>query len=192
VARFVATTAPGHRAWFVEGLGLSVGAALFGTPAALGPTYAPALRLSYGRRRLGLRLSVLGPGSVGKVDVHDGDALLGTARVHQEMALLEGLVAFRADTPVQPFVSLGAGVQHVRVSGTGASPIFPDGQGTSLAAAVDGGLGLALRMGNRAALVLEAHAVGTLPATTIGVADQRAARVGPFTAIGAAGLTTSF
>jgi hypothetical protein len=192
VARFVATTASGHRAWFVEGLGLSVGAALFATPAALGPTYAPALRLSYGRRRLGLRLSVLGPGSLGKVDVHDGDALLGTARVHQELALLEVLLAFRPDSPVQPFLSLGAGVQHVRVSGTGASPIFSDAQASSLAAAADGGIGLAVRLGNRAALVLEAHAIGTLPATAIDVADQRAARLGPFTAMGAAGLTTSF
>jgi hypothetical protein len=31
-----------------------------------------------------------------------------------------------------------------------------------------------------------------LPATAIDVADQRAARLGPFTAMGAAGLTTSF
>ena len=48
------------------------------------------------------------------------------------------------------------------------------------------------RLGNRAALVLEAHVLGTLPATVIGVADQRAARVGPFSAVGAASLGTSF
>jgi hypothetical protein len=192
VTRFVAITAPGHRGWFVEGLGLSLGAAVLGTPTA-GATYAPALRLSYGGRgRVCLRLSVLGPGSVAEASVHDGGALLGTARVHQDLALLEALVAFRRDARLQPFLSLGGGLHHVRVSGTGASPIFPDGQGTSLGAALDAGAGLALRLGNRAALVLEAHAVGTLPATEIGVADQRAARVGPFTAVGAAGLSTSF
>jgi len=193
VARFVASAAPGHRAWFVEGLGLSVGAAAIGTGNALGATFAPALRLSYGgRRRLCLRLSVLGPGSVAEASARDGDALLGTARVRQELALLEAVVAFRRDARVQPFLSLGAGLHHVRVSGTGASPIFPDGQGNSLGAALDAGAGLALRLGNRAALVLEAHLLGTLPATEIAVADQRAARVGPISAVGAAGLGTTF
>jgi hypothetical protein len=193
VARFVASTAPGHRAWFVEGLGLSIGAAVFGTPASLGPTYAPALRLSYGgRQRICLRLSVLGPGSVGQARVHDGEALLGTARVHQDLFLLEALLAFRREARVQPFLSLGGGLHHVRVSGTGGSPLFPGTQGASLGAALDAGAGLAVRLGNRAGLVLEAHALGTLPATDIGVADQRAARVGPFTAVGALGLVTSF
>jgi hypothetical protein len=193
VARFVASTAPGHRAWFVEGLGLSLGAAVFGTPTSLGPTYAPALRLSYGaRRRLCVRLSVMGPGSVGQASVHDGEALVGTARVHQDLLLLEAMLAFRREARIQPFLSAGAGLHRVRVAGTGGSPLFPGNQGTSLGAALDAGAGLALRLGNRAALVLEAHAVGILPATDVAVADQRAVRVGPFTAVGAAGLFTAF
>jgi hypothetical protein len=134
----------------------------------------------------------MGPGSLGQATVRDGATRLGTARVHQDLFLLEGLLAFRRDARLQPFLSLGGGLHHVRVSGSSGSPLFTAGQGTSLGAAVDAGAGLAVRLGNRAALVLEAHVVGTLPPTEIGVADQRAARVGPFTAMGAAGLSTSF
>ena len=193
VARFVATSAPGHRAWFVEGLGLSLGAAVFATPGALGPTYAPALRLSWGgRRRLCLRLSVLGPGSAGQASVSDGATLLGTARVHQELALLEAVLAFRRDARLQPLLSFGAGLHQVRVAGLGGSPAFSEHTGTSRAAALDAGAGLAFRLGNRAALVVEAHLVATPSPTEIAVVDQRAARIGPISAMGAAGLSTSF
>jgi hypothetical protein len=192
VARFVATTAPGHRTWFVEGLGLSLGGAVFGTPAAAGVTYAPALRLSYGgRRSFCLRLSVVGPGSVGDAPVHDGPSLLGTAHLHQELALLELVRAFRRDTRLQPFVSLGAGLHQLRVTGTGGSPIFPDRRGRSLGPVAGGGLGAALRLGNRAALVLEANLLASRP-TEITVAGLRAARVGPLTMVGGAGLMTGF
>ena len=193
VARFVATTAPGHRAWFGEGLGVSLGGAVFATPSALGATYAPALRVSWGGRgRLGLRLSLLGPGSAGEASVRDGTALVGTARVHRELALVEALVAFRRDAQVQPFVSLGAGVHHLRVTGVAGSPAFSERRGSSLAPALDGGAGLALRLGNRAALLLEVHLLGTQHPAEITVADQLAARVGPATATGAAAFITAF
>ena len=192
VARFVATTSAGHRAWFVEGLGLSLGGALFGTPRAAGVTYAPALRLSYGgRRSFCLRLSVVGPGSVGDAPVHDGPSLLGTAHLHQELALLELVRAFRPDTRLQPFASVGGGAHQLRVTGTGGSPVFPDRQGRRLSAVVTGGLGLALRLGNRAALVLEGTLLAGRP-TEITVAGLRAARVGPLTFVGGAGLMTGF
>jgi len=192
VARFVATTAPGHRARFVEGLGLSLGGAVFGTPAAAGATYAPALRLSYGgRRSFCLRLSVVGPGSVGDAPVHDGASLLGTAHLHQELALLELVRAFRPDARLQPFATLGAGLHQLRVTGTGGSPIFPDRRGHNLSAVFSGGVGLALRLGNRAALLLEASLLAGRP-TEITVAGLRAARVGPLTLVGGAGLMTGF
>jgi hypothetical protein len=78
------------------------------------------------------------------------------------------------------------------VQGAGSSPIFPGREGTSLGAALDGGTGLALRLGGRAAVVLELHLLTTLPSTRISVVDQQAARVGPFTVVAAAGLATSF
>jgi hypothetical protein len=192
VARFVATTAPGHRAFFVEGLGLSLGGAALGTPTVPGLRYAPALRLSWGgRRSFCLRLSVMGPGSSGDAPVHDGASLLGTAHVRQDLALLELVQAFRRDARVQPFVSLGAGVLQVRVAGSGASPVFADRAGRSLSAAMSTGAGVALRLGNRAALVLEAQLL-MARVTEVMVADQRAARVGPLTLVGSAGLMTGF
>jgi hypothetical protein len=192
VTRFVATTAPGHRAFFVEGLGLSLGGAVFGTATALGPTYAPALRLSWGgRRSFCVRLSVMGPGSTGDAAVHDGASLLGTAHVHQDLALLEVVRAFRPDARLQPFASLGGGARQIRVTGTGGAPIFPDRQGRSLGAIFSAGAGLAVRLGNRTSLVLEAHLLAGRP-TEITVANQRAARVGPLTGVGALGLMTGF
>jgi hypothetical protein len=192
VARFVATTAPDHRAWFVEGLGLSLGGALFATPSAAGITYAPALRLSYGgRRSFCLRLSVVAPGSAGDASVHDGASLLGTAHLRQDLALLELVRSFRRDARLQPFASVGGGAHQVRVSGTGGAPIFPDRRGRSVGAVATAGAGVALRLGNRAALVVEASALAGR-STEITVAGLRAARVGPLTFVGGAALMTGF
>jgi hypothetical protein len=193
VTRFMAAAVLGRQPYFVGGLGIGLGAAVLGSPSALGATYAPALRLSYGGRgRLCLRLSLMAPGTTAQVPVRDGAQLLGTAFVRQDVALLEGLLAFRGDSRLQPFVGLGAGAHRVRVRGVGASPLFTDREGNSVGAALDAGTGVALRLGDRAALVLELHLLATLPSARISVVDQQAARVGPLTALGALGLSASF
>jgi hypothetical protein len=192
VARFVAQTAPGHRAFFSERLGLGAGATLLGLFAPWGPAYAPVIRLSYGRRRLASRLSLVGPATAGEVRAFDGGALLGTAQIRQEMALLEGLVTFRPEARLQPFLSLGAGLHHVRVTGQGAARVFPDRSGAAFGLALDGGAGLAVRLGPRAALLLELHLLAVLPQRRVLIVDQEAARVGRPGGVVVAGFTTSF
>jgi hypothetical protein len=191
VARFVAAAAPGHRtSSFLQGIGISLGGAVMA--ATSGVTWAPALRLGYGGRRLGLRLTAIGPGSGRDAPVRDGERLLGTAHLHRELVLAEALLAFRPDTRLQPFLSLGAGLHRLRVSGTPAVPLFSARDGTQLALALDAGAGVALRLGNRIALLLEAHLLATTPSTRVSVVDQPATSVGPLTALGSLSLSTSF
>jgi hypothetical protein len=190
VARVVAATA--RRRYFSEGLGLGVGASMLGPFTPWGPAYAPALRLSYGRRRVGARLSLMGPATAGEVRASDGSSLLGTARIRQELALLEGLVAFRPERRLQPYLSLAAGAHHVRVEGHGEAPIFPDRSGAAFGLALDGGAGVAVRLGLRAALLFEVHLLAALPARRVLIVDQEAARMGRPMAVVVAGFATSF
>jgi hypothetical protein len=55
-----------------------------------------------------------------------------------------------------------------------------------------GGAGLAVRLGGRAALVLEVQLLVLLPRTRVVIADQIAATVGGPAALVSAGVTTSF
>jgi hypothetical protein len=200
VSRFVTASNPAlfstRRAYFSGGLGLGAAGTLLTALNGLGPAYAPALRLSWGGpggggRRLAARLSAVGLGSAAEVRARDGDAVIGSARVKQALLLLEGLLAFRRGATWQPFLSAGAGLHRLTVEGSGTPPLFVGQRGSRLGAAFAAGGGLALRLGLRAALLLEAQAVAAAPVTPVMIADQRATRVGGPAALLAAGFAAA-
>jgi hypothetical protein len=200
VSRFVTASNPalfaGRRAYFSGGLGIGAAATALGAFTGLGPSYAPALRLSWGGpgragSRLALRLSAVGLGSAAETSARDGDDVIGHARVRQSLLVLEGLLAFRGDAGWQPYLTAGVGAHHLDVQGTGTPPLFSDGRGSRLGAAVAAGGGLALRLGLRAALLLEAQLVAAAPVTPVMIADQRATRVGGPAALLSAGFAAS-
>jgi hypothetical protein len=193
VARFVAQGARPRRAHFLQGPALGLGAAMVAAAGGLGPSFAPALRLSWGDARgRGLRLSALAPGSPRQVEARDGPSLLGTARVSQALAALDAFLVFRPGARVQPFAAAGAGVRYLRAQGMGASRLLGDRAGAAWSASLQAGGGSALRLGSRASVHLEGQLVLAAPGARILIAGQEAGRTGPVAALLAAGFTTSF
>jgi hypothetical protein len=193
VRRFVAQSAPWRRAHFLHGFGVGLGVAALGMLPGDGTSIAPAARLSWGAERgHGVRLALVGLGSPVTFEGRDGAVLLGTAEVRRDLALLEGFLVFRPGAVAQPFVAAGAGAYRLRAEGKGATPLFPDLAGTRFGAAASAGAGLALRLGGRAALVIEGQMVALLPRTRVLVAGQDAATVGGASALLSGGLVTAF
>jgi hypothetical protein len=193
VSRFVAETAPWRPVHFLHGLGVGLGAVALGVGAGSGPSYAPAVRLSWGSQSgVGVRLSVVGLGSAVTFESRDGMVPLGTATVHRDLAVLDGFLVARHAATWQPFVSAGTGVARLRVEGKGASALFPDRTGTRLGGIACAGAGVAARLGQRAALVLEAQLLVLLPRTRVLIADQTAVTLGGATALLGLSLVTVF
>ena len=140
-----------------------------GPPPAVAPVGRVGLRLS---EWAWARVSVAGWGSRPRVDTPYGSAALS-----QTMALFEGAAVFRRGKRIRPTLSLGAGVLHVAVAGTGAAP-YEGREPQRWSAAFDGGVGVAFAVGSRAALVTELHALVAAPHPVVRFADTRAATIG--------------
>ena len=80
------------------------------------------------------------------------------AALAQTVALAEAVAVFRGDKRLRPFVSVGAGALNVAVSGTGAAQ-YEGRAPQRWSAAFDAGVGVALAVRSRAALVTELHAL---------------------------------
>lgn len=187
VARWLAQFGAAHRPFALQGLGIGVGGAVLQTVAGFGPTYAPALRVSYGSPRgLTGRLGFIGPGST--VSVREQG---GTARIRQQLVIADALLAFRPDALVQPFALVGAGLSRVRADGTGASLRFPALSGTRWGALADLAGGAIIRLGSRAALVLDGHLVIS-KRVRVTIAKAEAARVGGASILLSGTVTATF
>ena len=150
-------------------LGVATWASVDGPPPAVAPVGRISLRLS---DWAWTRLSVAGLGTRPRVETTYGSATLA-----QAVGLAEFVAVFRRDRRLWPVVSLGVGALNVAVVGTGAAPY----EGRELqrwSAAFDGGVGLALALRSRAALVMELHALVASPHPVVRFADTRAATIG--------------
>jgi hypothetical protein len=179
---------PPDHAYFADGPAVTAAATALGPGTALGTAYAPALRVSYGWGRAALRLSAVALGGRPEVRAYDAGVLLGSARVRQTLVTVETVRAFRGGAAVQPFVSLGLGLHHVRAEGTSVQPVFRDASAGRSALALAGGGGLAVRLGVRVALVLEAQLTAAVPSAPVRIVDQAPAEVGHPAALLSAGL----
>jgi hypothetical protein len=150
-------------------MGLGMWKSIEGPPPAVIPVGRLGLRLS---ARSQLRLSVAGLGSRPVVrNVH------GTATVSQTMALVEFGLALGIHQRVQPLLSLGGGVLHVAVAGTGDTP-YEGLKSQQWSAAGDAGAGLAVALGSRVALSSEIHALLAVPHPVVRFIDTKAATIG--------------
>jgi hypothetical protein len=150
-------------------LGVATWASIDGPPPAVAPVGRVALRLS---DWAWARITAAGLGTRPSLETVHGSATLA-----QTVALAEAVAVFRGDQWLRPFVSIGAGALSVAVSGVG------DGQYEGRApqrwsAAFDGGVGVALVVRSRAALVTELHALVAAPHPVVRFADTRAATIG--------------
>jgi hypothetical protein len=101
----------------------------------------------------------------------------GSATLAQTVALTEAVAQFRGDKRMRPFVSLGAGALNLAVSGVGAGQ-YEGRAPQRWSAAFDAGVGVALVVRSRAALVTELHGLLAAPRPVVRFADTRAATIG--------------
>ena len=150
-------------------MGVATWASIEGPPPAVAPVGRIALRLS---DWAWARITAAGLGTRPSVET-----AYGSATIAQTVALAEAVAVFRGDKRLRPFVSLGAGALNVAVSGTGAGP-YEGRSPRRWSAALDGGVGVALVVRSRAALVTELHGLVAAPHPVVRFADTRAATVG--------------
>jgi hypothetical protein len=93
------------------------------------------------------------------------------------MALVEFGLALGIHQRVQPLLSLGGGVLHVAVAGTGDTP-YEGLKSQQWSAAGDAGAGLAVALGSRVALSSEIHALLAVPHPVVRFIDTKAATIG--------------
>ncbi|WP_437818485.1 hypothetical protein [Sorangium sp. So ce1078] len=180
------------RPGMLAGFGVEAGLAALLSAGGIGPALGPALRLSYGAGAgsgggalpagLAARLTFAGPAL--------GPALegaLGTVSVRQEMALLEAVWALETGTAVSPVLSAGVGGFHLFISGDPLPPLrSATGEVWSIAATLGGGAGL--RLTERAALLLDVHAVFAEPRAVVTLGGERLGTAGRPTFAGFLGL----
>ncbi|WP_434047179.1 MULTISPECIES: hypothetical protein [Sorangium] len=179
-----------ERPGMFAGVGVEAGIAALQSTGGVGPSLGPALRLSYGGPAgsgvlpagLAARLTFAGP-TLGPAL----EGALGTVSVRQEMALLEAVWAFETGGAVSPVLSAGLGGYHLFISGDPLPPLrSATGEVWSVAAALGGGAGL--RLTERAALLLDVHAILAEPRAVVTLGGERLGAAGRPTFAGFLGL----
>ncbi|XXT23275.1 hypothetical protein WME94_17210 [Sorangium sp. So ce429] len=193
VRRQAAADPAAERPGMLAGIGVEAGLAALQSTGGIGPALGPALRLSYGGGAAGggvlpaglaARLTFAGPTLAPAL----GDArALGTVSVRQEVALLEAVWALETGGAVSPVLSAGVGGFHLFVSGDPLPPLrSATGEVWSVAAALGAGAGL--RVTERAALLLDAHAIFAEPRAVVTLGGERLGSAGRPTFAGFLGL----
>lgn len=190
VARFIEKSVPGPtpKRHFLHGLAVEVGGGMLQSPWGLGTSWGASGRLSFAAANgLGLRLGFLAPGPDKTLE-----RIEGQAEVTQALLLLDGVFVFRPRARLQPFATAGGGVHRVHVVGTGVTPLFPAHTVDRYAGALAAGGGLAVRLGNRAALVLDTRALMLAAEARIRIARQEVGRAGGASLLASLGVAGAF
>jgi hypothetical protein len=159
---------PRRSRWGAEA-GVQVLAGFGGVGSAVMPVGRVRIALA---RRLAGRMSLSGLGTRPRVD-----AASGSATVSQELGLLELVGEVAPNAWLSPELSLGAGVYHVGITGTGSSP-YAGLRGDRLVFATDAGAGVVLSVTSSLALSLEGHGILLTPYPVIRFLGVETARIG--------------
>jgi hypothetical protein len=154
---------------FSVDLGLVLIQSLKGPPPALAPILRLGLRVA---TWLELRTSVAGLGTRPRVETP-----YGSASISQSFLLLEVATRLTDRGVLRPLASLGGGLLHVGVSGSGAGS-YVGRNDEQWSASVDGGVGLALAVRSHAAVVAELHCLLASPHPSVRFIDSVPATIG--------------
>ena len=158
---------------FASGIGIGVGAGVMGSFPGAGAVWLPSLMLTYGwDSGFSVELSFRGLGPAVEFA-----APAGTAKVEPQFASVEVLKTWWPRARVVPFVSAGAGAQHVRVVGNAAPP-FAGTTSDTWAAWTSAGLGAAAPIHSGLSLMTRALAAATWPPTAVRIAGVDAGHFG--------------
>ena len=152
-----------------------------------GASFAPLLRISTGLApRLAMRLAMFGPTLQGDVTAPSGRASI--VQAIGEAECVWSLAGPRAR--IVPTVSFGVGGSYVGVSGSAVAP-YQAHHARTVVALADGGVGAAYRIGDRAAMVIDGHALFMIPEPAVRIANVTA-RTGHPSIYFSAGFLTQF
>jgi len=161
-------------------VGFELGVSTFGAGGGMGTTIAPAARL---RLALGelfwARATALGLGTqptVGSRVGSNAGTQVASARLGQDLLLLEFATWLRPRRLVRPTFSLGLGGVRIAVDGTASAP-FQGEHNVRWYAAGDVGMGVALRWLAHWEAQLEFHALFMAPRPSIRFFDVEAAHI---------------
>jgi hypothetical protein len=155
---------------------------------AVPSVWQPLVRASYGNGRWAGRLTATGFGS--EAVLQSGAR---SARIRQELAVLELARLFPIGSRAQILGSVGFGGYHIGVDGSGTSPSIVGRQSEGWSVAAMAGAGVALKLVPHVALAVEAHGFVTLPRTTVRFSEtEEAGRTGWPALLLSAGLMGTF
>ncbi len=160
--------------------GLGVLGGFDGAGAAVMPVARVRLEVQPG---LALRATAAGFGTQPRVD-----ATAGSANVDQSLALIECVAQLGVANAIRPVLTVGAGVFHVDVTGTGQPP-YSGAQNGEFAFTLDGGAGVVATIAPHIEVAVEGHALVTAPGIAVRFLDTEAARIGRPAILGTMSLT---
>jgi hypothetical protein len=165
--------APEHVASFAAGLGAGLGVGVIETFGAMGMSWSPDATVSYGwPSGWSARATFAGLGPSVMLT-----ASAGAARIERQLALLEAVKAWWPRAALVPFVTAGAGAEHVRVVGSG-NPPYQGHTSDDVSLSIAAGAGLALRVVSSISLVAQARGLAAWPWTVVQVAGTEVGRIG--------------
>jgi hypothetical protein len=173
VAKWMGPARTGGRRLLLQGATVEAAVAALHGFRGIGPGFAPSLRVGYGvASGLAARINVVGPAI--SQDLQSSE---GSAAVRQELAAAELVYVFgRSDSTFAAMASLGLGVHHIQVQGATVPPNVPH-KVSLWSALADAGLGAALRLTSRAAIVLEVQGFTTQPNAAVQIGESQAGSI---------------
>jgi len=173
-----------HAPWLALGVGIGQVRDFGDAPAF----WAPQIVATYGNPgRVGVRLSAsgFGPGT-------DVTATAGSARLERAMLTLGVVHAFRSEQTLQPLVGLAGGVHYLSAHGIAASSSLEAHDRGAISALATASAGVAVALGRRVALVVEADLMMLSPTVAVRVYDAQVARIDRFALFTHGGLLATF
>jgi hypothetical protein len=160
---------------FGAGLGLGAGVGAMAGVAAheAGPILLPSLYVVYGNDSGGsLQLALRGLGPAVTLS-----AAAGTAKVEEQLASLDVVKTWWPRWRIVPFVGAGAGLQHVRVTGSGVAP-YEGSTADDFSFVTSAGVGAAFPVYSGLSLVAQSRAVVAWPPTAVRIGGVDAGHFG--------------
>ena len=188
VAKWMGPARTSGRRLLLQGATVEAGVAAIHSFGGVGPSFAPSLRIGYGSASgLATRIHVAGPAIS-----QDLQAAGGSASVRQELAAAELVyVLGKRDSTFAAIASLGLGAHHIQVQGSAAFPNVAR-KASLWSALAEVGLGGALRLGSRAAIVLEIHGFTTQPNAEVQIGESRVGAITRPTLVASLGGMAAF
>jgi hypothetical protein len=172
------------RAYVLDGFGVEAGGGVLAHMNGFAAGWTPMLKVSAGLPGgFAARLCVIGAGQT--LQVSD---VAGTARLRQQMAVLDIVASFRAWSRVQPVASVVAGAYRLAISGTGTPPDYSDRERTGWAFVAGVGGGIIVGLWDHLALTADVQALGFLPRPVVRLGDVEVGQTGTPAVLMTAGI----